>query len=94
MPERTARAIVEHLQGSPCEEFDALAQSGISELGNVITGRATTLLAGAGFPSHLVPPLLMLGRGRMVSQLDQQRLVIPLDTAFGRISIQVVLITH
>jgi chemotaxis protein CheX len=94
MPERTARAIVQHLQGSPCEEFDALAQSGISELGNVITGRATTLLAGAGFPSILLPPLLILGRGRMVSQEDQQRLVIPLDTPFGPILIQVVLGTR
>jgi chemotaxis protein CheX len=94
MPERTARAIVQHLQGSPCEQFDAFAQSGISELGNVITGRATTLLAVAGFPSNLAPPQLILGRGRMVSQVDQQRLVIPLETPLGPILIQVVLITR
>jgi chemotaxis protein CheX len=94
MPEKTARAIVQHLQGSPCEEFDALAQSGISELGNVITGRATSLLAEAGFPAMLAPPLLMLGRGRMVSQDDQQRLVIPLETPMGPINIQVVLVTR
>jgi chemotaxis protein CheX len=94
MPEKTARAIVEQLQGSPCEEFDAVAQSGISELGNVITGRATSLLAAAGFPSRLAPPQLMLGRGRMVSQFDQQRLVIPLDTPLGPINIQVVLSTR
>ena len=93
MPEKTARAIVEQLQGSPCEEFDAVAQSGISELGNVITGRATSLLAVAGFPSKLAPPLLMLGRGRMVSEFDQQRLVIPLETPLGPINIQVVLTT-
>ena len=94
MPEKTARAIVQHLQGSPCEEFDTFAQSGISELGNVITGRATSLLALAGFPSNLAPPLLIVGRGRMVSQNDQQRLVIPLETPLGPIHIQVVLITR
>ena len=94
MPEKTARAIVQHLQGSPCDEFDAVAQSGISELGNVITGRATSLLAEAGFPSSLAPPLLMLGRGRMVSRIDQQRLVIPLETPLGPINIQVVLRTR
>src|SRR5579859_7371383 len=94
MPEKTARAIVQHLQGSPCEEFDTFAQSGISELGNVITGRATSLLALAGFPSNLAPPLLIVGRGRMVSQNDQQRLVIPLETPLGSIHIQVVLITR
>jgi len=94
MPEKTARAIVQHLQGSPCEEFDTFAQSGISELGNVITGRATSLLALAGFRSNLAPPLLIVGRGRMVSQNDQQRLVIPLETPLGPIHIQVVLITR
>ena len=94
MPEKTARAIVGHLQGSPCELFDTLAQSGISELGNVITGRATTLLEGAGFPTRLASPQLVLGRGRMVSQFDQQRLVIPLDTALGPINIEVALTTR
>src|ERR1700694_4605231 len=47
MPEKTAGASVEHLQGSPVSAFHAVAQSCISELGNVITGRATTLLAEA-----------------------------------------------
>jgi chemotaxis protein CheX len=91
MPEKTAREIVQKMMGSPCEEFDALAQSGISELGNVITSRAMTLLSEAGFASTLTPPLLVLGRGRMVSKVDQQRLVIPLETALGPITIQVVL---
>ena len=91
MPEKTARAIVGHLQGSPYEVFDTLAQSSISELGNVITGRAACLLSEAGFNSDLAPPMLIVGRGSMISTLDVQRLVIPMETEFGSIEIQVAL---
>src|SRR3954464_7561839 len=51
MTEATARAIVARMMGQDFPEFDALAQSGIAEVGNVITGRAAVLLAEAGFPS-------------------------------------------
>src|SRR4051794_3087683 len=41
----TALQIVGHMLGQPFHEFDELAQSGIAELGNVITGKASILLA-------------------------------------------------
>jgi chemotaxis protein CheX len=49
------------------------------------------LLSEAGFPSDLAPPMLLIGRGTMISTLDVQRLVIPLETEFGKIEIQVAL---
>jgi chemotaxis protein CheX len=91
MTETTARAIVSKMMGQEFTEFDALAQSGIGEIGNVITGRATVLLAEAGYPSDLAPPMLIVGRGTLVTTLDMQRLVIPLETEFGKIEIQVAL---
>jgi chemotaxis protein CheX len=91
MTEATARAIVSKMMGQDFEEFDALAQSGIGEIGNVITGRAAVLLAEAGYPSDLAPPMLIVGRGTLVTTLDMQRLVIPLETELGRIEIQVAL---
>lgn len=91
MTNQTARAIVAKMMGQEFPEFDALAQSGIGEIGNVITGRAAVLLAEAGFPSDLAPPMLVVGRGTMISTLDMQRLVIPLETEFGRIEVQVAL---
>jgi len=91
MTEETARAIVATMMGQEFPEFDALAQSGIGEIGNVITGRAAVLLAEAGYPSDLAPPMLVIGRGTMISTLDVQRLVIPLETNLGRIEIQVAL---
>jgi chemotaxis protein CheX len=91
MTEATARAIVSKMMGQEFETFDALAQSGIGEIGNVITGRAAVLLAEAGYPSDLAPPMLIVGRGTLVTTLDMQRLVIPLETEFGKIEIQVAL---
>ena len=89
MTDATARAMVSRMMGQDFEEFDALAQSGIAEIGNVITGRAAMLLSEAGFPSDLAPPMLLVGRGTMISTLDVQRLVIPLETELGKIEIQV-----
>jgi chemotaxis protein CheX len=91
MAESTARAIVSTMMGQDFPELDALAQSGIAEIGNVITGRAAVLLSEAGFPSDLAPPMLLIGRGTMISTLDVQRLVIPMETEFGKIEIQVAL---
>ena len=91
MAESTARAMVSAMMGQDFPELDALAQSGIAEVGNVITGRAAVLLSEAGFSSDLAPPMLLIGRGTMISTLDVQRLVIPMETEFGNIEIQVAL---
>jgi chemotaxis protein CheX len=91
MSEETARGIVGRMLGEDVDEFDALAQSGIGEMGNVITGRAGVLLAEAGFPSNITPPALVLGKGTQVTTLDLNRLVFPLETPVGTLEIQVVL---
>jgi chemotaxis protein CheX len=91
MAQVTARALVSKMMGQEFPELDALAQSGIAEIANVITGRAASLLAEAGFPSDLAPPMLLVGLNTMISTLDVQRLIIPLQTEFGKIEIQVAL---
>jgi len=91
MTEETARAMVSKMLGQDFPTFDALAQSGIAEIGNVITGRAAVLLAEAGFPSALAPPMLIVGRDTMINTLDVQRLVIPMETELGSVEVQVAL---
>jgi chemotaxis protein CheX len=91
MTAETARAMVSRMMGQEFPEFDALAQSGIAEIGNVITGRAAVLLSEAGFPSDLAPPMLLVGRNTLISTLDVQRLIIPIETELGKIEIQVAL---
>jgi chemotaxis protein CheX len=91
MTEATGRAMVSKMMEQDFPEFDDLAQSGIAEIGNVITGRAAVLLAEAGFTSDLTPPMLLLGRGTVINTLGMQRLIIPLETEFGAIEVQVAL---
>jgi chemotaxis protein CheX len=87
----TAIGLVSRMMGQEFTEFDALAQSGIGELGNVITGRAGVLLSQAGYQSNITPPALVIGEGTMITTLDLNRLVFPLETDVGPLEVQVVL---
>jgi len=87
----TARNLVSQMMGQACESFDELAQSGIAELGNVITGVASTKLGVAGYQSSISVPMLIIGRGAKLSTLDIERLVVPLSTQFGNIRVDLAL---
>jgi chemotaxis protein CheX len=94
MSRATACAIVSRILGQPFHELDGLAQSGIGELGNVITGRAAMLLAEAGFPAELTPPLVLTGAGAHLNSLEVPRLTISLETEVGPIELHVGLEEH
>jgi chemotaxis protein CheX len=91
LAQNTAVAMASRMLGEPLSEFNTLAQSGIAELGNVITGRASVKLAEAGFDSTISPPALLLGKGAMISTLDMARLVVPLETESGSVKIHLAL---
>jgi chemotaxis protein CheX len=91
MSQATAMGLVSRILGQDCQEFDALAQSGIGELGNVITGRAAVLLSEAGYPSNITPPALVVGKGTLITTLDLNQLICPLETEVGPLEIQVIL---
>ena len=91
MSEQTAIKIVSKILGQPFAEFDSLAQSGIGELGNVITGQASQRLADAGFEVNISPPTLLQGKGTLISTLDFDRLLVPLKTELGDIQIHLAL---
>src|SRR5438874_2215906 len=91
MSEATALAIVGQMMGQRFGELDALARSGVGELGNVISGRAGVLLEKAGVRAEIAPPMLLLGRGGLMSSLDIPRLMVPLETRVGAIDLQIAL---
>jgi chemotaxis protein CheX len=91
MSQSAAVQISSAMLGEKIESFDNLAQSGIAELGNVITGRASMKLATAGFEATISPPSLILGKGACISTLDYPRLVVPLQTVFGMVLIHLAL---
>lgn len=91
MSTQTALAIVSRILGQEFKEFDTLAQSGIGELGNVITGRATVKLSEAGYQANISPPTLIIGQGVQISTLDFPRIVVPLNSEVGDIGVHLAL---
>ena len=77
--------------GSSVTEFDALGQSGIAELCNVITGRACMALERLGLMAEVSVPTLIVGRGTRVSTLDIERLSLRLDTEAGALGLDLAL---
>ena len=87
LSEKTALDIVSRMIGQQFEEFNDLAQSGIAELGNVITGRATMMLSQTGLKSDISPPTVIIGKDVKVSTVDFTRIVVPLITDLGEITV-------
>ena len=91
MSEEVAIQLASALMSEKFESFDKLAQSGIAELGNVITGRASMKFAETGYETDISTPSLIIGKGATISTLDFSRLVMPLRTAIGPITIHLAL---
>lgn len=83
----TALSLVSRVMGQDFTEFDDLARSGVAELGNVITGQATIKLSQAGYESQISPPTLIEGKDVEISTLDFQRIVVPLKTDAGMVTV-------
>ena len=79
--------LIGNMLGERLETITSLAQSGLAELGNVITGRASVKLAQAGYESQISPPTLLLGRGSTLSTLDMPRLVVGLNSDHGPLTV-------
>jgi chemotaxis protein CheX len=88
---KTGLEMVSRMMGQTCTEFDNLAQSGIAELGNVISGRASINLSNAGIQTNISPPTMVIGKGVQISTLDFPRIVVPLSTEIGDLTVHLAL---
>jgi chemotaxis protein CheX len=91
MSKEVAVSFASILMGEKFDSLDRLAQSGIAELGNVITGQASMKLAQAGYESNISTPSLIIGKGATISTLEFPRLVVPLTTSIGSMTIHLAL---
>ncbi len=89
MSYETARELASRMIGEPVAELDAMAQSAIAELANVITGQAGIGLERNGYPSDMSPPVLLLGKGSSIATLNLTRLVVPIVLSFGEVTIDI-----
>lgn len=91
MSKEAAMQMASALMGERFESLDKVAQSGIAELGNVITGRASMKLAEAGYETNISTPSLIIGKGATLSTLEYPRLLVPLKTSMGLMTIHLAL---
>jgi chemotaxis protein CheX len=91
MDSQTAVAVASAMLDEQFSMLDGLAQSGIAELGNVITGRASVKLSHAGYETTISPPTLLLGKGATISTLDIPRLIVPLMGKPGKLMVHLAL---
>lgn len=91
MSERTAKSIASVLINEPVPVFNELAESAIAEMGNIITAQAAAGLEDQGYSCKLTPPTIIAGKGVVISTVDIQRLVVPLDLPAGPLEISVAL---
>lgn len=91
MSTTTCLNMVSKIMGQEFIEFNTLAQSGVAELGNVISGQATIRFSEAGFKSNISTPTVLNGNGVEISTLDFPRVVVPLDSQFGTLTVHLAL---
>lgn len=91
LTESTALALISHMMGMPYEKLDSMAQSGIAELGNVIAGSAVTSLTRLGYQCGITPPAVVIGEKSIATMLNHERTLLPIETQFGTLDMQVML---
>jgi chemotaxis protein CheX len=91
MPEDTCLNLVSKIMEQEFTELSSLAQSGVAELGNVISGQATVKFSEAGYKSNISTPTVLHGNGVEISTLDFPRIVVPLETQFGVLTVHLAL---
>jgi chemotaxis protein CheX len=90
MTEDTAKYIASTMMmGMPVPEFDAMAQSAISEMSNMLTANAATNLAGMGLEVDISTPSLSIGQGFQVKISDGKYLTVEMDIGGHAVEIDI-----
>ncbi len=86
----TAQKMASVMMGQPLASMDEMAWSAISELANIITGRATQLLSDRGYECNISTPTIIKGWNVEVS-VAVPALVVPMVTTCGSFEINTAL---
>lgn len=84
-----ASAMLAGMEMEPIKQLDEMGRATITELANMITGRAVTKLHNLGFAFDLTPPALVTGDNMEISNADVEALIVPVDLPQGKIEINV-----
>jgi len=89
MDRDTALKIASAMNNEKLSEFDELTTATLTELANMITGKAVTRLHELGFQFDLTPPALFTGEKIQISDNKIEALVVPIELPQGKIEINV-----
>lgn len=88
--QETAHGIVgKMLGGVEVTELDELGMSAIAELGNMITGNASSRFEKMKVTMDISPPTVLTGQGVKISWPLHRALVVPLNTEVGTVIMSV-----
>ncbi|RCX19745.1 chemotaxis protein CheX [Fontibacillus phaseoli] len=93
LEETVALRIVSAMMGGfVLTEMDEMGQSAISELGNMISGNASTILSNQGYVVDITPPRVLTSKQEDSNQIPRKALCIPLlMDGIGELDIQVMI---
>jgi len=67
------------------EELNSLARSALSEMTNMVTGRAISILVSNGYEVDFSPPTLFVGRDIQIPESDIPAILIQFSTQYGNL---------
>ena len=77
------------MQGKKITEFDEIAKSAVAEMGNILTGNATTNLSSVGLACLITPPTIIEGKDVRVTTMDMTTISIPLYSKLGDVDVDI-----
>ena len=89
MNQNTALEVASAMNGEQLKTLDELGKATITELANMITAQAVTKLHDLGFQFELTPPAIFTGEQMEVTDTEIEALIVPIETPFGKIEINV-----
>ena len=90
MDEDTAKFIASTMMmGMPVSEFDAMAQSAICELSNMLSANSATNLTQMGLEVDISTPNLTIGQGFSIKISEGQYLTIEMDLGGHKVDIAI-----
>ena len=89
LDKQTAFRIVSVMNGEEMTEFDEMTNATLTELGNMISGRAVTRLSELGYKFDVTPPAIFVGSSTVSDTIES--LIVPIETQLGSFKINVAL---
>lgn len=86
---QVASGMLAGMEMEPITDLNEMGRATITELANMITGRAVTKLHNLGFAFDLTPPALVTGDNMEISNANVEALIVPMELPQGKIEINV-----